>query len=42
MEFPMTITGKVRKVEMRKQSMTLLGLDDAGDGTATANSEPRR
>jgi fatty-acyl-CoA synthase len=41
-EFPMTITGKVRKVEMRKQSMTLLGLDDAGDGTATANSEPRR
>ncbi len=26
-EFPMTVTGKVRKVEMRKQSVELLGLD---------------
>ncbi|GAA3555126.1 AMP-binding protein [Amycolatopsis ultiminotia] len=26
-EFPMTVTGKVRKVEMREQSVTLLGLE---------------
>jgi fatty-acyl-CoA synthase len=26
-EFPMTVTGKVRKVEMRATSVTLLGLD---------------
>lgn len=32
-EFPMTVTGKVRKVEMRKQSVELLGLDQP----ATAN-----
>ena len=25
-EFPMTVTGKVRKVEMREQSITELGL----------------
>ncbi len=25
-EFPMTVTGKVRKVEMREESRTLLGL----------------
>jgi fatty-acyl-CoA synthase len=28
--FPMTVTGKVRKVEMREQSVALLGLEDAG------------
>jgi fatty-acyl-CoA synthase len=28
-EFPMTVTGKVRKVEMREQSVALLGLADA-------------
>jgi fatty-acyl-CoA synthase len=28
-EFPMTVTGKVRKVEMREQSVTLLGLEAA-------------
>ena len=28
-EFPMTVTGKVRKVEMRETSVTLLGLEDA-------------
>ena len=28
-EFPMTITGKVRKVEMRAQAVTLLGLESA-------------
>jgi len=28
-EFPMTVTGKVRKVEMRQQSVTLLGLEQA-------------
>ncbi|MGW4113391.1 AMP-binding protein [Actinosynnema sp. NPDC004786] len=28
-EFPMTVTGKVRKVEMRKQAVQLLGLADA-------------
>jgi fatty-acyl-CoA synthase len=27
--FPMTVTGKVRKVEMREQAVTLLGLQDA-------------
>ncbi|GAA1347627.1 AMP-binding protein [Saccharothrix algeriensis] len=29
-EFPMTVTGKVRKVEMRRQAATILGLDDQG------------
>ncbi|WP_410636956.1 AMP-binding protein [Amycolatopsis sp. lyj-346] len=28
-EFPMTVTGKVRKVEMRAQSISLLGLEQA-------------
>ena len=28
-EFPMTVTGKVRKVEMREQAVGLLGLEDA-------------
>ncbi|MDQ7806030.1 AMP-binding protein [Amycolatopsis sp. A133] len=28
-EFPMTVTGKVRKVEMRKKSISLLGLEKA-------------
>ena len=28
-EFPMTVTGKIRKVEMREQSVGLLGLADA-------------
>jgi fatty-acyl-CoA synthase len=28
-EFPMTVTGKVRKVEMRAESVKLLGLEDA-------------
>ena len=27
-EFPMTVTGKVRKVEMRERSMHLFGLAD--------------
>jgi fatty-acyl-CoA synthase len=27
-EFPMTVTGKVRKVEMRERSQELLGIDD--------------
>jgi fatty-acyl-CoA synthase len=26
-EFPMTVTGKVRKVEMRERSVQILGLD---------------
>jgi fatty-acyl-CoA synthase len=26
-EFPMTVTGKVRKVEMRARSVEILGLD---------------
>jgi len=34
-EFPMTITGKVRKVVMREQSIVLLGLED-GDAGPTA------
>ncbi|MGZ4630943.1 AMP-binding protein [Oryzihumus sp.] len=28
-EFPMTVTGKIRKVEMRERSVHLLGLEDA-------------
>ena len=28
-EFPMTVTGKVRKVEMRERSVELLGLEQA-------------
>jgi len=28
-EFPMTVTGKIRKVEMREKSVELLGLEDA-------------
>jgi len=38
-EFPMTVTGKVRKVEMRERAASLLGLDAAGDGSGdTAGS----
>jgi fatty-acyl-CoA synthase len=29
-EFPMTVTGKVRKVDMRKESVRLLGLETSG------------
>jgi fatty-acyl-CoA synthase len=29
--FPMTVTGKVRKIEMREQAIELLGLQDAAD-----------
>jgi fatty-acyl-CoA synthase len=29
--FPMTVTGKVRKVEMRERSVALLGLQDAAN-----------
>ncbi len=36
-EFPMTVTGKVRKVEMRELSVTLLGLGDS-----TGDDESRR
>ncbi|MGZ4594711.1 MAG: AMP-binding enzyme, partial [Actinomycetes bacterium] len=28
-DFPMTVTGKIRKVEMRQQSVDLLGLGGA-------------
>ncbi len=34
-EFPMTVTGKIRKTEMREQSIAALGLDDAAQ-TETA------
>ncbi|MPY86039.1 MAG: AMP-binding protein, partial [Actinophytocola sp.] len=30
-EFPMTVTGKVRKVEMRERAVELLGLRDVAD-----------
>jgi len=30
-DFPMTVTGKVRKVEMRQRAVELLGLQDAAD-----------
>ncbi|GAA0611073.1 hypothetical protein GCM10009534_52370 [Kribbella sandramycini] len=31
-DFPMTVTGKIRKVEMRETSVGLLGLADRGEG----------
>jgi len=31
-EFPMTVTGKIRKVEMREQAIELLGLRGDGPG----------
>ena len=31
-EFPMTVTGKIRKVEMRERSVEILGLGGNGDG----------
>ena len=33
-EFPMTVTGKIRKVEMRERSIELLGLQEAARGPA--------
>ena len=33
-EFPMTITGKVRKMVMREESMALLGLAGTDPGTS--------
>ncbi|GGM33280.1 fatty-acyl-CoA synthase [Longimycelium tulufanense] len=30
-DFPMTVTGKIRKVEMRRQAIDILGLHDAAD-----------
>jgi fatty-acyl-CoA synthase len=30
-DFPMTVTGKVRKVEMREQAVEILGLQDVAD-----------
>ena len=33
-EFPMTVTGKIRKVEMREKSIELLGLQEAARGPA--------
>jgi fatty-acyl-CoA synthase len=32
-EFPMTVTGKIRKVEMRERSVELLGLQDVAAAT---------
>ena len=31
-EFPMTVTGKIRKVDMRDESVKLLGLDSGQPG----------
>ena len=31
-EFPMTVTGKVRKVEMREEALKLLDLEGRRDG----------
>jgi fatty-acyl-CoA synthase len=45
-EFPMTVTGKVRKVEMRERSVELLGLDTSdqpdGLGVGTGDESPDR
>jgi fatty-acyl-CoA synthase len=30
-EFPMTVTGKVRKVQMRAEAVKLLGLESAAE-----------
>jgi fatty-acyl-CoA synthase len=30
-DFPMTVTGKVRKIEMREDAAELLGLQDAAE-----------
>ena len=34
-DYPMTVTGKVRKVEMRERAVGMLGLEDAA-ATRTA------
>ena len=34
-EFPMTVTGKVRKVEMRERAVGMLGLDSSSEGDAS-------
>ena len=31
-EFPMTVTGKIRKVQMREETTAKLGLDGVGHG----------
>ena len=31
-EFPMTVTGKIRKVQMREETTRTLGLDAGQDG----------
>jgi fatty-acyl-CoA synthase len=33
-EFPMTVTGKIRKVQMREETAAKLGLTGAGHGPA--------
>jgi len=36
--FPMTVTGKIRKVEMRQQAVEILGLQDTlGTGHASGS-----
>jgi fatty-acyl-CoA synthase len=35
-DFPMTVTGKVRKVQMRQEAAAKLGLTGAGHGPAGA------
>ena len=39
-EFPMTVTGKVRKVEMRERSVQILGLDTAPASSPSASPPP--
>ena len=33
-EFPMTVTGKIRKIQMREESAAKLGLTGSGHGPA--------
>jgi fatty-acyl-CoA synthase len=37
-EFPMTVTGKIRKIQMREETATKLGLADAGHGPSASAS----
>jgi fatty-acyl-CoA synthase len=40
-EFPMTVTGKIRKVQMREETAAKLGLTGAGHAPSDATAGPR-
>jgi fatty-acyl-CoA synthase len=41
-EFPMTVTGKIRKIQMREETAEKLGLVDVGHGPTGSNAGARR